>query len=351
MAERVGIDIGNSSVKYFSDGGSGEIPKWRAGGRLAQIVADPGAQLSAIRYNGEDFILGEDAVLGNNFVWKTDEEKSDEINIPFILLALARMGITDADIVFGLPVSTATNRQKVDKVKEVYSGTKHAVINERSMTFTIKANVMAEPLGTYLSLVLDENFRYQKTSPYFHDQMAIVDIGYGTINFVILERGKLAARKVSSLSGMIQLFGKIKADLESEYGKMRPNEEVKIHRNIVHHFASSTLKVNGEVVRQDFWKRASQYKAQMARDITDEIKVVLSEIRPDKVLLTGGGALLLRDEILALNRHFLVHQNPRFANVIGFYRAAKAMPNQNSAGGSNAGHRDHITASQSREGR
>ncbi len=26
---------------------------------------------------------------------------------------------------------------------------------------------------------------------------------------------------------MIQLFGKVKADLESEYGKMRPNEEVK----------------------------------------------------------------------------------------------------------------------------
>jgi hypothetical protein len=348
MGDKVGIDIGNSSVKYFSDKGSGEIPKWRAGGRLAQVIADPTAQLSAIRYNSEDLILGEDAVLGTNFVWKTDEEKSDEINIPFILLSLARMGITEADIIVGLPVSTAMNRQKVDKVKETYSGTKHAVINEKTMIFTIRAYVMAEPLGTYVSLVLDENLQHQKKNPYFHDQMAIVDIGYGTINFVILERGKLGARKVSSLSGMIQLFGKIKADLESEYGKMRPNEEVKIHRNIVHHFGSSTLKINGEAVRQDFWKRASLYKQQMARDITDEIKVVLSDIRPDKVMLTGGGALLLRDEILALNRHFLVHPDPRFANVIGFYRAAKSLPDQNSAGGSNAEHSDYIGPSQSR---
>ena len=223
------------------------------------------SQLSSIRYNDEDLILGEDAVLGTNFIWKTDEEKSDEINIPFILLALARIGITHADIVLGLPVSTASNKKKVEKVKEIYSGTKQAVINDKNITFTIRANVMAEPLGTYLSLVLDENFRYVKTSPYFHDQMAIVDIGYGTVNYVILERGKLAATRDSSLSGMIQLFGKIKADLESEYSKMRPNEEVKIHRNIASHFGEATLKINGEVVRPDFWKRAAQYKAQMAK--------------------------------------------------------------------------------------
>ena len=34
---------------------------------------------------------------------------------PFILLALARIGITHADIVLGLPVSTAANKKKVEK--------------------------------------------------------------------------------------------------------------------------------------------------------------------------------------------------------------------------------------------
>ncbi len=43
-----------------------------------------------------------------------------------------------------------------------------------------------------------------------------------------------------------------------------------------------------------------------------------------------------------MNRHFLMHPNPRFANVIGFYRAAKAMPDQTSAGGTNGEHRDHM---------
>jgi plasmid segregation protein ParM len=348
MTHKVGIDIGNSSIKYYSDLGFGEIPTWRARGHITQVVADSHAPLSAIRYNGEDLILGEDAVLGTNFVWKTDEEKGDDVNVPFILLALARMGITQADIVLGLPVSSAASKKKVEKAKEAYSGVKEAVVNGRSLTFNIRVNVMAEPLGTYLSLVLDENFRYVKTSPYFHDQLAIVDIGYRTVDIVILERGKLAATRNSTMSGMIRLFDKIKADLEAEHGKMRPNEEVRIHNSIVNHFGTGTLKINGEFVKPDFWKRAAGYKVQLAKDISDEIKVVLSEIRPDKIMLTGGGALLLQNELLSGNRHFVMHNNPRFANVIGFYRAAKTMPDQTGAGGSNAEHRDHISAVQSR---
>lgn len=347
MADKVGIDIGNSSIKYISGTGSGEIPAWRARGRLTEVFANSGEQLSAISYNGDDLILGEDAVLGNNFVWKTDEEKNDEINIPFILVALARMGISEADIVLGLPVSTASSRKKVEAVKETYSGVKEAVINGKDVKFKIRVNVMAEPLGTYLSLVLDENSRPVRTSPYFHDQVAIVDIGYGTVNIVILERGKLAATRSSTLSGMVRFFGKIKGDLEAEYGKMRPNEEVRIHRSVINHFGTGALKINGEFVQPDFWKRAAQYKSQIAKDITDEIKLVLSEIRPDRILLTGGGALLLRNELLSCNRHFIIHENPRFANVIGFYRAAKALPDQADTGGTNAEHRDHISAIQS----
>lgn len=348
MTNKVGIDIGNSSIKFFSDFGSGEIPTWRSRGTITQIVTDASSPVSSIRYNGEDLILGEDAVLGSNFMWKTDEEKNDEpFYTPFILLALTRMGITNADIVLGLPVSTASNKKKVDRVKEAYSGTKEATINGRNITFTTRASVMAEPLGTYLSLVLDENNRYVKNGPFLNDQLAIVDIGYRTVDFVILDRGKLAATH-TSMSGMIQLFDGIKAYLESEYGKMRPNEEVRIYNKIISGFGVATLKIAGEFVRPDFWKRAAELKAQLAKDIADEVRIVLNKIRPDKVMLTGGGALFLKEELMNNNRHFLMHHNPRFANVLGFYRAAKTMPDQAGTGGVNADHRDHIASSQSR---
>ena len=242
------------------------------------------------------------------------------------------LGINQADVVLGLPVSTAASKKKVDKVKETYSGVKEATINGRHMTFTTRASVMSEPLGTYMSLVLDEDCRYMKTSPYLLDQLAIIDIGYRTVDFVVLDRGKLASTH-TSMSGMIQLFDKIKADLEGEYSKMRPNEEVRIYNNIVNHFGTATLKIDGEFVRPDFWKRAAQYKSQMAKDLSEEIRVILSTMRPDKVMLTGGGSLFLKEELQSYNRRLTIHPNPRFANVIGFYRAAKTLPDQTNAGG------------------
>ncbi len=73
-------------------------------------------------------------------------------------------------------------------MKEYYSGTKEAVINDRPITFTIKANVMAEPLGTYRFLIYDDNLRCVKTSPYLCGELAIIDIGYRTCDYVVLNK-------------------------------------------------------------------------------------------------------------------------------------------------------------------
>ncbi len=348
MAHKFGFDIGNSSIKWCSDLGIGEIPAWRARGHISRVVADTSSEVSDIRFRGEDLILGQDAVLGSNFVWKTDEEKSDEINVAFILLALARKGITEADIVLGLPVSTAASKTKVAKVKETYSGIKEAVIGGRPMVFILNIKILAEPLGTYLSLVMDDECRLDKNNPYYQEQLAIVDIGYRTVDIVVLEKGGLSTIQNSSMSGMVRYFDKIKSDLESTHGKMRPNEEVRIQHGIIHQFGKGTLKINGEQVSSGFWNRAAQYKAQIARDLSDEIHVTLSDIRPDRVLLTGGGALLLKEELLGSNRHFMVHPNPRYSNVIGFYRAARTISENNSTGSSNAEDRDRIDTIQSR---
>jgi hypothetical protein len=347
MTHKVGIDIGNSSVKYHCDFGSGEIPTWRSRGKITQVIVDPNAPLSSIRYNGEDLLLGEDAVLGQNFMWKTDEEKCDDFYVPFILLALARMGITQADIVLGLPVSTAASKKKVEKVKEYYTGTKEAIVNDKAITFNIRANVMSEPLGTFMTLIYDENSRYMKTSPYLLGELALIDIGFLTCDYIVLNRGKLAQTH-TSMSGMYQFFEKVKSDLENEYSKMRPNEEVRIYNQIVNHFGTAQLKIGGDFVRPDFWKRAEQYRAQLAKDLAEEIRIVLTKMRPDRVMLTGGGSLFMKDELMNHNRHLMIHNNPRFANVIGFYRAAKTIPDQEAAGGLNADNRDRTVALQSR---
>ncbi len=320
---KVGIDIGKSSFKFVSEAGAGEIPSYMARGRLTQVMNDPTARPSMISYHGADWILGEDATLGSSFSWKTDEEKGDERNLLFILLILERLGITNADIVIGLPVGAAENRKKVEAIKNAFSGEKQAILNSKPRTFNITTRVLAEPLGTYFSLVIDEEYKPVRLSPYFHDQMAVIDIGYRTVDIVTLQNGKVADVRASTMSGMVNLFEKVWKMIEAEYGILQWRDKVRIYDDIVHHFGSTALKANSDAISPSFWGRISELKKQLANDIADEVRSILSNMRPDRMLITGGGGLLLKEELQGNIRQLTFHPNPRFANAIGFYRAAQ----------------------------
>ncbi len=323
--KKVGIDIGKSSFKFVSEKGAGEIPSFLARGRLKQVMHDTLSRPSMISYGGADWILGDDATLGTNFSWKTDEEKGDERNLLFILTILERLGITDAEIVIGLPVAAAESKKKVEEVKSAFSGVKEAMVNGKPRIFTIKTSVLAEPLGTYFSLVIDEQCRPITISPFFHDQMAVIDIGYRTVDIVTLQGGKLADVRASTMSGTVNLFEKVWKAVEADYGILQWRDKVRIYDDIVHRFGSTVLKANGEIVSPKFWDRISELKEELAKDISDEIRSILSNMRPDRMLVTGGGALLLKDELVNNIRPLTFHPNPRFANAIGFYRAAQIM--------------------------
>jgi hypothetical protein len=127
------------------------------------------------------------------------------------------------------------------------------------------------------------------------------------------------------MSGMVNLFEKVWKAIEAEYGILQWRDKVRIYDDIVHRFGSTALKANGEIISPRFWEIISELKSQLANDITDEIRSILSNMRPDRMLVTGGGALLLKDELHNNIRQLTFHPNPRFANAIGFYRAAQIM--------------------------
>ncbi len=157
--------------------------------------------------------------------------------------------------------------------------------------------------------------------------MAVIDIGYRTVDIVTLQGGTLAAVKDSTLSGTVTLFEKVWKELSHEYGMLKDNEKVKVYDHISNRVsASGGFRINGEEVGEKFWEKVAGFKAQLARDIYDEMKSILSNISPDRMLITGGGAILLRDELSSIDKKLTFHENPRFANAIGFYRAAKARP-------------------------
>ena len=133
-------------------------------------------------------------------------------------------------MVIGLPVSAAGSQTAVERIKSLLNGTHDCVIGDKPASITIRAGVLAEPLGTYFSLCLDVEGRPVSSSPYFNELIGIVDIGYRTLDIIAIEAGKLSTSgKDSTLSGIAVLFSRVSKALEADHGMLRPHEIEKVH--------------------------------------------------------------------------------------------------------------------------
>jgi hypothetical protein len=293
-------------------------------------MTDGSAPTITVRYDGVDYVLGEDATLCRGFSWKSDEVKGEIRNLIFVLAVLGHVGMTDAEIMVGLPVSTF-DREK-ERIKNLFSGQKEAVINGVPTIFNIFTWVTREPLGSYFALVLNHDGNTDRLSPYFRKLTAIVDIGYRTVDIVTMSQGRMTESRKSSLSGTTMIFDRLWALLEKDHGMLKANEIVELYNQITR--GNSTPMIKG-LPSPSVGEHLRVLKAELAQEITDFVSSVLSELAPSITVFTGGGALFLKDELQALNRNITFHPNSRYANAIGFYRLIEKV--------NNAANKEHIT--------
>jgi hypothetical protein len=317
----VGLDLGKSSIKYVTSEGPGEIPAWLARGKITEVMKT-GSETNAISFKGQDYIIGKDAILGSGFSWSSTEDKDDPRNLLFALSILGGLGIIEANVVIGLPVSAAGSKMAVRRIKALLEGAHEVVIGGEPMTITLNVSVLAEPLGTFFSMALDQS-GLPVTVPYLDELLGIVDVGFRTVDIVILDNGKLATTRDSTLSGITILFDRVCKLIEVDHGKLRPNEVAKAHSWLVGN-CREPLKIGGKYVRSDLPNEVDRLKAELAGQILDEMQSLLSNLRPDRIIMTGGGAALLRGDLSKINPHLTYHPNPRMANATGFYRSAVA---------------------------
>jgi hypothetical protein len=322
VSHKIGMDLGKSHIKYQAATGTGEIPAWLSRGRITQVIGH-GSGPAGIKYQGQDYIIGRDAILGSGFSWSATETKDDLRNLLFALYVLGSLGVNEADMVIGLPVSAAGSPAAVERIKLLLNGTHEVVIGDRPASITIRAGVLAEPLGTYFSLCLDVEGR-PVSSSYFNELVGIADIGYRTLDIITIEEGKLSTTgKDSTLSGIAVLFSRVCKMLEADHGMLRPHEIEKVHTWLTGG-CQEPIKIGGVPMRSDMPTEVARFRAEFAGQIMDEVQSLLSGIRPDRIVMTGGGAALLRTDLSKINPNLTFHPNPRYANAIGFYRAAVA---------------------------
>ena len=328
MAIPVGIDIGRSATKFASSAGVGLIPACIARGTIRRVLPAKGvtSRSVAVRIDDVDWLIGEDATMGTNFVWQFDEQKGGLKSRLSIIAVLGLLGINEAEIVVGLPTSLAENKKARETAKQAFCGEWRATVNGREMFFKINAQIVAEPLGSYFKLVLDEQAQPLVSSPYYRSELAIVDIGLKTLDVATIRNGGLGEAKGSSLSGgTLTVFEKAWKLLEQNHGVMlKANDRVKVYEAVTSNFGTKFTRINGENISPGFWTEVNNLKRQLAFDIVDEVRGILGNTSPDFICVTGGGALFLREELSAAEKSWRILDDGLHSNAVGFYRAAQA---------------------------
>ncbi|MBN1888077.1 MAG: ParM/StbA family protein [Thermoflexales bacterium] len=273
---------------------------------------------STATFKGTPYFYGEDAILQSRVTTgRQDRDRigSDE-ELLLALIALARLDITRAHIVTGLPVAWLRDK---DKLIRTWTGTHQLAFGKRELAITIEnVTVIPQPLGGYYSWALDNAGQPAQSKEMLNGALGLLDIGWNTSDLT----GLRAIRPVQQWCGgeqvgMRRVIEIIDARLRAEHGiTRRPHNLDAALRD------GQAVTVYGQPV--DVSGIAQQARAMVAADIqAAATRLWGSADAFDRVLIFGGGAAGLSNELRkAFPHNGVLLPQPELANALGFARLA-----------------------------
>lgn len=279
-----------------------------------------------VEFNGKQNIIGNDALnsgrkthqlVGDNHISRYDE-KFYKVLLAFILKNVAHgvKHISIDTIVFGVPNNIF--KQVREKIEKEFSNTWNILCNNELVEINIsKVKVVPQPLGTYFS-----KKEYQK------DDVLIVDIGFGTVDYTRVNNGSIVAN-FGTNNGIKNILGVLKQYIEEAFAGL--NIDTIALPKILE---TRKVKWGGELKPLDD-KYINSIVNNQFNIIVDDIKEQLGAIAMfDKVIFTGGGSLEFEKQIKELSKslnlkNIEIHSTPQTANVTGYLVIAKGIKNGN----------------------
>jgi plasmid segregation protein ParM len=266
----LGIDAGGYETKVCINGRVYCFPSDIGEYRELRLIDSLGRDDMIWEYNGEKGFAGTLAKYESEYggVVRGKTKAHPEVALR-ILIAVYRHGDENNSIVVGQPIDTHIKAEK-DKIKEMLLGEHILTINGAAKTFSID-NVEVAPEGAAAFISNPDN-----------GLVRIVDVGSGTTNFATIKDGR-------------------RIDKES-----------------------FTKKIGTEIM-------VNKDQKEMAKGIYRHITQKWG--KKDKILFTGGGA----EKVFPFMEKYLPYAsilkpklddklvNPKYANVIGFYKIAKGV--------------------------
>lgn len=280
-----------------------------------------------VKINDEMYFLGELAErqsLVRQYTLDQDRMVGEFVKI----LAITSLAILNSEkeplsIVTGLPVGFY--RRDAKKIEKMLCGV-HKIeflsssATAREVILTIpKVKVIPQPMGSVFNLLFDDegNITNRKL---INQKIGIVDIGFKTADFVLLDKLRYIERGSSTTeNGISKCFGLIASKLRQKTGV-----SIELFR-LYDAIFKGTIKIKGKEYNITNLKNRvySHFASVIAGDIN---RIWENDWDIDLIVLTGGGAKELFEFIKPLVDWNIIlvesKSDPRLNNVMGYYKYA-----------------------------
>ena len=214
----------------------------------------------------------------------------------------------EIDIKLGVPLYLFQYPEMLKKMQKEISGSVFKIIGDSMETnFKIeKASIHPQAIGAYADLI---NKNEIKAS----DRVVIVDIGYRTIDYVVIEKGNIIEEMTGTFTeaGTNYIYKDISNFIESKTKEKLSVEKIE-----------SYIKENKEYRKVNLTKIQNAITIKKVEELISELNRKWGENKNtiEKVVLVGGGASLMLEHF---NKHFencLEIENTQLRNAVGYLK-------------------------------
>jgi len=287
-----------------------------------------------VTIDGKSYFIGDLAEQQSSVLHFTlDQEKLITNYVKILSLAVAGMFLDKGgainvpiNLVSGLPIGFF--KQNHERFNELLTGhhsvTYHSQNGQETTKelYINKVRMLPQPLGSVLNLLMDDNGKIvNKTLA--NQKIGVVDIGFRTTDFTILDRLRYIDRGSRTMeSGIAKGFSVIANKLREKCGV-----SVELYR-LYNAAETGSIKMRGN--RVNFVKIRDEVYSQLAASIANDIdRLWAADWDIDAIILTGGGcrdlAQYLRPQITGNIIPVEANRDPRLNNVLGYIKYGQSV--------------------------
>jgi hypothetical protein len=313
----IGLDPGFGNIKVAAGGQVRVIPSLVAVPRRLGMAAS-GLRLhrtTIVRFEGHEYAIGSGAPLRGTVYESIDESRF--LTAPVLALMLGAIALLVEHqhepllLVVGLPVAmmqaNTGTKGLVKALQSRLSGHHCLEVDGRRVELRIeRVWTRAQPLGVWAEWAVQESGELQAGAR--RSLIGVVDIGFNTVDIFGIQGGEMHAGMMAGAElGVRLLLEDATADYDMPY------------HQLLWRFSEGALNVTQQAV------------ADWAGEIAGFIRRQWRKVRPDMVVLAGGGAALLQDWGLTdIIRHAVrcdiyLPGDPVTAGARGLEKLGKAM--------------------------